>query len=117
MTEASLSEYWEIDLFFTADHRSSEDAEKDGLEFTTYRGRPAWKQTVTADSYETGASGTLALYYSEDGKEMDQVEAIRDPDLLAHDARKMGEPEEDEDVDDEDVDIREEGDDWDQSAA
>lgn len=102
---------WEIDLYFLRENRDPESDET--LESTHYYGRPVYKRTVETDSYEQGASGTLALYYKDDDDEgmMKRSHSIRDPDLIAIDAHRVGTP----DAPDED-EIASTAEEWDQDA-
>jgi len=105
-----MSVSWEIDLLYARDNRDPE-ADSD-LEPTHYHGRPVYRKTVEADSYEQGSSGTLAMYYrgEEDDGLLKESKSNRDPDLIAVEATRIGEP----DTPDED-EIPETAEEWEQS--
>lgn len=103
--------YWEIDLYYDMGERTSEAVGDDDLTWDTFHGRPVYRKTVEADEYEAGSSGTLALYYSEDRQQMDEVISIRDDDLIAYHTTRRGEPEPPEPPEESDQD------DWEQDAS
>ena len=95
-----MAYYWELDLYFDAEGReppvdSITEREQDWEE-CHYYGRLAYRYSITVDKFESGASGTLALYQfdeDEDGtKLMKHMYSIRDPGLIGFESTRRGEP-------------------------